>query len=115
MFEYTSKGAIQGRLNLMTCPVVDGQPADFNMINFAWAQSGDGSTYDLTSATASFNNAPLSRAPAGWFPQPPAGTDGLYFESDLDDFQSAYWLHGQNYLGKALSHPQHVRLETWTG
>lgn len=115
MFEYTSGGALNGRLNVLQCPLgSQGNPVPFNMANFTWAPNLGNSGYNLTSMAASFNNYNVNGGP-GFFPQPPPNTDGLYFEFDLDDFQWSYWTNGGTYDGGKLNHPKHVRLVTWRG
>ena len=116
MFEYTANGALEGRLNLLACPTDrGGDPLDFNMLDFNWKENSSDNGYVLDGISASINNQPVQGNTSDWFPAPPSGTNGLYFESDLDDFQWAYWLNGSSYLGGAISHPAHVRLETWAG
>jgi hypothetical protein len=116
MFEYTTQGKLDGRLQLLPCPTDSGgNPLDFNMINFGWTANSTHTGYVLDNASGSLNNNPVDGTNPNWMPQPPATADGLYFESDLDDFQSAYWLNGSSYEGGAIKHPEHVRMETWTG
>jgi len=137
-FAYTTGGALNSRITAPTCSVdSSGAPMSYNDVNFGWAPAANGNGNTLTSAVPRYDwnsgfgcqkastNARASAAargddtpvtyPPNTLPQPPAGTDGVLFSFNHDDFKSSCWTQSGTVLGRRESAPGHPRLADWQG
>lgn len=112
-FEYLSSGALNARVDALTCPRdTYGNLLHFNHAVFSFAPSSDGTTNVLTSASANFDGQSL---PSSTIPQPPAGTDGLVTGFHRDNYQNTAWATQGVPFASTLPAPGHTRLVTWHG
>lgn len=113
-YAFTTHGKLSSRVNVLTCPVdVTGNPAPYNMVNFAWTRSSSG--YTLATVTAAFDNGARVVPVAASLPQPPAGTTGMQMEFHLDNFHYAAWTIGSLRWGSNLPNANGTKVATWTG
>jgi hypothetical protein len=111
-FAYTTAGALNSRMFVLTCPLdAAGTPVFYNGVDFSWAPSADGTRNNVVSAIPTFNSLPMTGLPANLIPQPPAGTDGILFEFHHDDYDQSSWPPDPT----VLQAPGHTRMVTWRG
>lgn len=112
---FTAAGVLNSRVGFLACPMVSGRPVPYDGIDVSWTSVNSGTDNAVGQIVPTLNGTTSLAISASNVPQPPAGSDGLIFGFNRDNFAAAQWTRSHALIGSPTPTHKGVKVFTWFG